>query len=112
MQVSLRLVLRCERAAADAFLLFAETSAPLVEACVALGGQSSAAVFPPCGGFVLVPEQRESRHLPGAVRLRRLAGDLFIPADADVIPSLLPDEYGVDAKPRPCRSAGRGDAGV
>src|SRR5207248_6360372 len=39
-----------------------------------------------------VPRERSGRNLPGAVRLRRLAADLFIPIDADLSPALLPDE--------------------
>jgi tetratricopeptide (TPR) repeat protein len=43
------------------------------------------------GGFLLVPAAK-SRAIPGSIRLRRLAGDLFIPVDSDLLPALLPDE--------------------
>jgi len=91
-EVPFRLTRRDEAAATDAFLLFADTVVPLADACTRFGSGTLPAVFAVHGGFVLVPAERETRVLPGAIRLRRLAGDLFIPANADLIPALLVDE--------------------
>jgi tetratricopeptide (TPR) repeat protein len=44
------------------------------------------------GGFLAVLTQPTSAALPGAVRLRRLVPNLFLPADADLEPDLLDDE--------------------
>lgn len=88
MDVPFRLARRPTPAEADALLVFAADFAPLAAACARLG--EAPGVYPVRGGFVLIA--REPRALPGAVRLRRLAGDLFVPADADLLPALLPDE--------------------
>lgn len=86
MEVPFRLTRRDAPLAADAVLVFADGFAPVAAAVVGLGVEP--AVFPVRGGFLLVP----GGAVPGAVRLRRLAGDLFLPADADLIPALLPEE--------------------
>lgn len=90
MNVPLRLLRREASAAADAFLLFAADFGPLAAACERLGPQLPA-VFPVRGGFLLVPPTG-TKAVPGAVRLRRVSGDLFIPADSVLSPTLLPDE--------------------
>jgi tetratricopeptide (TPR) repeat protein len=87
--VAFRLVRREVPAAADAVLLFADGFGPLAAACARIGGELPA-VYPVSGGFLVVP--RTAAVIPGAVRLRRLAADLYIPADADLVPTLLPDE--------------------
>jgi tetratricopeptide (TPR) repeat protein len=88
--VPFRLTRRTAPAAADALLVRGDGFGPVVAAVVRLG--SAPAVFPVRGGFVLVPCEPDPPPIPGAVRLRRLAGDLYVPADADLVPSLLPDE--------------------
>ncbi len=93
MEVPFRLTLREVPAAVEAFLLFAGDPAPLAAACAALGGEELPSVFAVRGGFLVVPAAGlGTRAIPGAIRLRRLAGDLFIPADADLIPALLSEE--------------------
>jgi tetratricopeptide (TPR) repeat protein len=107
--VPLRLARRAETAAADAFLVLGSSFGPVVNAyaqmwhdaprrdvttrgvvphCAMLVPQ----VFPVRGGFVIVPEKAAAHAIPGTIRLRRLAADLFIPADASLLPALLPDE--------------------
>lgn len=44
------------------------------------------------GGFVVVPADRPSKPVARTVRLRRIAGDLYVPVDADPLPALHPDE--------------------
>ena len=90
MDIPFRLARRDAATAADAFLLLAAGAGALGDACARFG--EVPAVFAVRGGFLLVPHGAEARAVPGAVRLRRLVGDLFIPADADLIPALLPDE--------------------
>jgi hypothetical protein len=85
--------------AADAFLLFAGGYGELADACARLGA-ATPAVYPVRGGFLLVPPHEEARPLPGAVRLRRPSGDLFIPADAALSPALLPDEVAALTRDR------------
>src|SRR5690349_13918017 len=43
-------------------------------------------------GWLLRFDDPPARTWPGAIRLRRLADDLLVPADADLCPALLPDE--------------------
>ena len=91
MEVPFRLARRATAPAADAVLLFAADAGPLAAACARLGALPE--VFPVVrGGFLLVPRAAEARPVPGSIRLRRLAGDLFVPADADLVPALLPEE--------------------
>jgi len=83
-EVPFRLTRREDAFAADAVLVFADGFAPVA---AAVGG-AAPQVFPVRGGFLLIG----AGAVPGAIRLRRLAGDLFIPADADLVPALLPEE--------------------
>jgi hypothetical protein len=89
-EVPIRLARREEALPADAFLLFADGPVPLAAACERFAELPE--VFPVRGGFLLVPRGGGLHPAPAAIRLRRLSGDLFIPADADLLPSLLPDE--------------------
>ncbi len=91
MEVPFRLVRRtASEPVADAYLLFASSPARLAAACT--GSGELPAVHTIRGGFLLVPPAAKSRAIPGSIRLRRLAGDLFIPVDSDLLPALLPDE--------------------
>src|SRR5262245_52039648 len=85
----LRLARRDAPLTAEAFLLLTQDAAALANACVRLG--SVPAVHLVQGGFLLIPRPGAPA-LPGAIRLRRLAGDLYVPADADLHPALLADE--------------------
>jgi tetratricopeptide (TPR) repeat protein len=90
--VPFRLTRRDTHAPTDAFLLLATDAKELATAGACLGANAPA-VFPVRGGFVLVPPAgHDVRHVPGAIALRRLMGDLLIPADAELVPALLPDE--------------------
>ncbi|OWK46342.1 hypothetical protein [Fimbriiglobus ruber] len=92
MRVTYRLTRRSSPAPADAYLLFAADAGPLAAAVAGWGQTVAPTVYPVNAGYVVVPRDSAARPMPGAVRLRRLAGDLFVPADADLSPALLPDE--------------------
>ncbi len=90
MEVPIRLVRSASpQSAADGFLLLADSPAPLASVCAKLDPWPR--VFTVRGGFLLV-SSGSAGSVPGTVRLRRQSGDLFIPADADLLPALLPDE--------------------
>ncbi|VTT96819.1 cyclic nucleotide-binding protein : Uncharacterized protein OS=Singulisphaera acidiphila (strain ATCC BAA-1392 / DSM 18658 / VKM B-2454 / MOB10) GN=Sinac_2117 PE=4 SV=1 [Gemmataceae bacterium] len=92
MDVPFRLTRRDAPAPTDAFLLVSADVNELARACAGLG-DNVPAVFAVSGGFVLVPPAgHDARHVPGAIALRRLTGDLYVPADAELMPALLPDE--------------------
>jgi tetratricopeptide (TPR) repeat protein len=88
--VPFRLTRRDEPVPADAVLILGVGAGPVAAAVAQLGPLPG--VFAVLGGFLLVPRDAVAAAVPGAVRLRRLAGDLYVPADADLIPTLLPDE--------------------
>lgn len=91
MQVPLRLARREAAATADAFLLPADGFGPLADAGAKLG-DALPDVYPVRGGFLLVPRQTSARPPAGAIRLRRVSGDVFVPADGVLLPALLADE--------------------
>jgi hypothetical protein len=88
--VPLRLARRDGAATADAFLLIADGFGPLADACAKLGDLPE--VYRVRGGFLLVPRQAPARPPAGAIRLRRVSGDAFVPADSTLLPALLADE--------------------
>jgi tetratricopeptide (TPR) repeat protein len=77
---------------ADAFLLTSDDSPSLASACVSLAGAELPEVHRVRGGFLLIPRESPAQAPPGAIRLRRLAGDLYLPVDARLRPALLADE--------------------
>ena len=64
----------------------------LLEVCEGLGLDPTGRVFDVAGGFVLKFAAPTRRPIPGAVRLRALAENLLLPADAELVPALLDDE--------------------
>ncbi|MFO0805549.1 MAG: hypothetical protein U0791_20800 [Gemmataceae bacterium] len=90
MNVPLHVKRRFEPAdSADALLFRAASFAPLLTAIRIAPG---AKVLPVHGGFVLLTSDGIREFVPGAIRLRRIGGDLFVPHDAILVPALLPDE--------------------
>lgn len=49
-------------------------------------------LFAVADGFVVVPLGAVPPAIPGTIQLRRLAGELYLPADADLLPALRIDE--------------------
>ncbi len=90
MDVPFRLIRREVPARVDAVLVVGDGFGAVAAAVVQL--RAAPDVFAVRDGFLLIPDDNGVERVPGAVRLRRLGGDLFIPADADLAPALLPDE--------------------
>jgi hypothetical protein len=60
--------------------------------CARLGLDPSGRVFDVAGGFLLELARAVAAPMPGAIRLRGLAPALYLPVDAELVPSLLDDE--------------------
>src|SRR5262249_56269746 len=100
-EVPFRLTRRDRLVSADALLVASSGVADLVAVCRALPGGWPAA-FGIAGGFVVVPAGPVAHGVPRTVRLRRLAGDPFLPADPHLLPPPPPDEAaGPTRRPRP-----------
>lgn len=78
--------------AATALLLLQPRAADLLQFLAQLDLPTWPEVFAVRGGFLIkLPRACEAIH-PAAMRLRRLSENLFLPADAELEPGLLPDE--------------------
>jgi len=64
----------------------------VLDLCASLNLAPKGRVFATTEGFLLKFEERSTRVSPGCLRLRTVAPNLYIPVDADLIPSLLDDE--------------------
>jgi tetratricopeptide (TPR) repeat protein len=78
-------------------LLTSHLTEDLLRLCSRLGFQESQhvsfpSVYRTADGFLVRLPKPMSQAVPGAVRLRALAGNLLLPVDAELAPSLLPDE--------------------
>jgi tetratricopeptide (TPR) repeat protein len=94
MTVAVRFQLRRAARGGPAAALFLPSREPaaLLEVCSRLGLDPSGRVYDVAGGFVLKLALPTTEPFPGAVRLRELAPDFYLPVDADLIPALLEDE--------------------
>jgi hypothetical protein len=106
MKVSFRLRKVTDGGEVAALLLVTDDVRELLALCAALGpprgGAHDGAALPPVyavpGGFLVVAPKTSTGGTPvpqagaGAIRLRSLTANLFLPADAELIPPLLPDE--------------------
>jgi tetratricopeptide (TPR) repeat protein len=92
MKVAFQLRRRPGRGQAIALLLPSGDAEALLGLCSRLGLDPSGRVYPVAGGILLTLDDPTTRPTPGAVRLRALAANLFLPADAALIPALLDDE--------------------
>lgn len=86
-RVPFHLLSRDQPAPAVALLLESEDPAGLLAACAQL---DDPVVFSVAGGFLVVADSVAP--VPNAVRLRRLSENCYLPADADLVPALLPAE--------------------
>lgn len=82
---------RCERHPATAWLVPGEAEAAL-RLCAGLAGGGVPVLHDVAGGFLVRLPAASERAFPGAIRLRSLAENLFVPADAELTPALLGDE--------------------
>ncbi len=102
MKVPFQLRKATEAAPAAGLLLLSESLADLLALCAAAGSarpghpEAEAGALPPVhalpGGFLVKLPRATERAFPGALRLRRLAADLFLPSDAELVPALLDEE--------------------
>jgi tetratricopeptide (TPR) repeat protein len=77
---------------AAALFLASGDASTLVHLCGRLGADPLPRVAPVADGFIVWPEADPGGRLPRTIPLRRLAENLLIPADADLVPTLHPDE--------------------
>jgi tetratricopeptide (TPR) repeat protein len=92
MKVPFSLHKRPEAADVRGLLLLSDTAADLVGLYAALGADPLPDTFTVPGGFLLKLTNPVSHAFPQTIRLRHLSPDLFLPADADLLPPLLDDE--------------------
>lgn len=92
MQVAFHLRRRAAAHPATALLLFSHASADLVRLLSATGCDPLPEIHAVAAGFLLKLPETLARPLGGAVRLSKLADNLFLPVDADLLPALLPAE--------------------
>ncbi len=78
------------RLPATALLLPGHEIGPLLDLCARLRPMPS--IYPVADGFLLKLQESISEPCPGMIRLRELARDLFVPADAELLPALHEDE--------------------
>ncbi len=91
-QVPFQLRRRSRTEPAEALLIPSRDPRVLVAFCSRLGLDPRGRVFDIAGGFLLELERPAIDPMPGAVRLRSVATALYLPVDAELIPSLLDDE--------------------
>ena len=60
--------------------------------CARLGLDPSGRVHDVAGGFLIKLDRPATGPVPGAIRLRSLARDFYLPVDAELVPALLDDE--------------------
>jgi tetratricopeptide (TPR) repeat protein len=91
-QVAYSLHRRPEAAPAEALLLLTGEAADVAAFLARLGADPLPQVHAVAGGFLLCLDRPLDGSFPPAIRLRRLAPNLYLPADADLAPTLLDDE--------------------
>lgn len=80
------------REPAAALLVPSRAAADVLEVCTHLAAESMPRVFAVAGGLLLLLERPIAEWVPRTTRLRRLSGNVFVPTDAELVPSLLEDE--------------------
>lgn len=76
----------------SALLIPGQDAEIVLRVCVELGLDPLPAIYPVADGFVLHLPTPMDRCVAGAVRLRGLSAHLLLPANAELVPALLPDE--------------------
>jgi tetratricopeptide (TPR) repeat protein len=92
MRVPFHLRRRAARGPAVALLVPTTDAAALLGLCAELGLDPAGRVHSVAVGFLLKLDEPTSRPFPGAVRLRGLGDNLYLLADAELVPALLDDE--------------------
>jgi tetratricopeptide (TPR) repeat protein len=76
----------------SALVLFSSRPADLLDLVARLREPSWPLIYPVAGAFLVKLRRPVESAFPLAIRLRALADNLFLPADAELEPGLLPDE--------------------
>lgn len=92
MNVAFRLKKSGSGHAALAALTPGRDAAALLSLCARLGLDPFGRVFQVEGGYLVTLDAPTRAPIPGAMRLRALATNLYLPADALLVPALLDDE--------------------
>src|SRR5262245_3186800 len=100
MKIPFALVSRSMREPAVALLLPSRRAADLFDLLDQLSLDALPPVFATADGFLCKLPQPVETPIAGVIRLRKLAGNLYLPVDADIVPPLLPDEAEGLAKTR------------
>ncbi|MFL5340783.1 MAG: tetratricopeptide repeat protein, partial [Gemmataceae bacterium] len=100
MLVPVRLARRPAAEPAAALLLPSAGVAELLAVCAHLNADPLPKVFATADGFLVLLDAPTPLPVPGAIRLRRLADYLLVPADADLEPQLHADEATALTKAR------------
>jgi hypothetical protein len=93
MKTAFRLRRRPRTEAAAALLLPSDNVSTLLRLCARAGQDPAGSVYRIADGFLVHLSRPSEQGFPGVIRLRCASSNLFLPADADLVPSLLPDEY-------------------
>ncbi len=92
MNASFRLRQRREAVPATALFLPSPDVGTLLELCASLSLDPEGRVFLTAEGFLILLPGEATSAAPGTIRLRSVAPHLFVPANADLIPSLQENE--------------------
>ncbi|SIO62485.1 Predicted outer membrane protein [Singulisphaera sp. GP187] len=92
MKVPLQLKRRAWNEPAVALLFVGSDTTELFRLCERLELDPTGRLHRVEGGFLIKLASPASQSFPGSVRLRRMAADLYVPVDADLVPALLDDE--------------------
>jgi len=77
---------------ATGLLLLSQEPAEVLQLCARIGSDPAPAIFPISGGFLLKLATPAGKRYPGTIGLRSLCNNLFLPADARVVPELYDEE--------------------
>jgi tetratricopeptide (TPR) repeat protein len=92
MRIPVSLIRRSSKLPADALFLPGASGSTVLSVCVRLGLDPTERLFGLSGGWLLRLDQPSEEPVPDAVRLRALVDRLYLPVDADLLPTLLDDE--------------------
>ena len=92
MKIPYRLARRPSDHPATALMVLGESSAEILGLCARIGLEPKGRVFAVSGGLLLKLDRPRVEPSPQAIRLRKLAENLLIPVDAELLPALLDDE--------------------
>jgi hypothetical protein len=92
MKAPLRLRRTSSPRSGDALLILGHDIARLLEVCKRLPTETEKSIFSIDDGFLVCSQVPPGVALPGAIRLRALAPNFYLPVDAELTPALLEDE--------------------